>query len=123
MVRWWLSVAIAAAVGLVGEAQAAEQTGVPLTWKVVGGGAGDLKRVARVPHAEVTWTRHSSGARYLAVTYDDGTLCSTVGLADAPAITFACGSAAGYYRLGQAIGELPALDWIANEKTRAVGAK
>jgi len=121
MVRWWLA-AIAAVVGMAGEARASETSPVPLKWRSSRAAPGETRRVSQVPNARVNWVQSAKG-RYVSVVYDDGTMCSAVALPSEAGVTFTCGTTDAHYQVSEGAGHEPVLEWVTFEAGHAVGDK
>lgn len=126
MVRW-MAVAVAAVVGLMGEARAESwKQDVELVWeKSHDKRPNVVSLMAKVPNAKLLWVRNRDGGRYIAITYSDGNFCQTGATVEAAdrGMSASCGGSNGYYLMQQVPGSDPTLSWHTNNPASPVGAK
>jgi hypothetical protein len=122
-----MAVAFAAGVGLMGEAQAEEWSRkLELKWVLQKADRDSSERswVASIPNAFINRLENSdNGGRYVGLTYDDGTHCSSVGSARRESIMLSCGSMRGNYVLTAEPGQPLQLSWTTQDPSVGVGHK
>ena len=119
-----MAIVLAALVGLVGEARAeAWSRDVEIKWDPIKqNDPNDRSWAAYVPKAFINrYERNNSVGRFLGVTFDDGTYCSTVG-SRTEIMTLSCGSHRGHYDV-TAEGEHFKLVWVTKDPSVGVGDK
>lgn len=116
MTRWWMLAAIAAAVGVVGEARAGDETrlAMELVWRHVPRKGSDLesRQSARLPGAKVDYYLFTSGVRAFNITFDSGVSCASHAR-KGEVVMLQCGETLDtLYELTQVPGKQTVVDWI-----------
>jgi hypothetical protein len=124
MVRY-ISFAFGAVVGLMGSEAGAEKWSrdVEVKWSPQKkNDPNERSWVAYIPNGFINrFEQNDNVGRFLGVTYDDGTYCSTVGLKN-EIITLSCGSHRGHYDV-TAESQHFKLTWVTKDPSVGVGDK
>jgi hypothetical protein len=119
MTRWWLLAAIAAVVGVAGEARAeTHSTAVQLKWEnLPRTDQYVVLRAAKVPRAMVFYSEAKTGERKYIIDYDDGVSCGTSFL-KGEGVSLSCGRGGTAYTLAQDPGGTMRAEWVTNGGTK-----